>query len=755
MAILKDLIVQSAARIIGPVYGNSFVKAGGTASQFLKADGSVDSNVYITSASVPSFAALGSTTKPVYLSGTNTFSACSTYAGGTAVTLNGTSKAASAASFYAPESAGTSGQYLKSTGSGAPTWETFPTIPTVNDATLTVKGDGTYTSVGTGNGGDTFTANASSAKTITVNHNTRSETTTTSSSAPDLTSSTQSNRQITIVTPTFDEAGHETGKDTKTVTFAQITAASLGLTDIMHFKGAVSSLPAAATTDSYNNGDVIIVTGTNKEYVRSGKTSSAAGSWIELGDEGSYAQKTITVSGDGTYIGGGGDLTQNRTISHLGPGTSGADITAGSSVGNNTTTTLSSGGTFIVPYFSYNAKGHITASGTKTLTLPSDNDNFGTVYVQTAAATAAKTATVPWTYTLRTGNTFILYLKTTNTSTSATLSINSTTAKSVRIDGAAPTSSNWAAGTYLCYYDGTYYQMYTNKNPYNYNDLINKPATGVTSITTVAGAHTAQTSATGAVSFNVPTKTSHLTNDSGLLTAQGIKGLVSSTSAQTAPGSTAVAIAGSGNITLHKVAWTGTYSDLIGTPTIPAAANDANINVSNGTTSVTLTSTNSSTARTLKITGSKGITIGTPSIADNVLTVDISHSHTDIDAATNVGGNTDETPDYNNTFSVPYFSYDAQGHITGSGTKTVKIPASDNVDKKVTPTDVTNTTAYRVLLAYSTTYSSNGQPKSTANITATGAGTINAKSYVKTGATTTNILLAGGGDTDTIDGGTF
>lgn len=46
MAILKDLIVQSTARILGVIYGNSFVKDGGTSSQFLKADGSVDSNSY-------------------------------------------------------------------------------------------------------------------------------------------------------------------------------------------------------------------------------------------------------------------------------------------------------------------------------------------------------------------------------------------------------------------------------------------------------------------------------------------------------------------------------------------------------------------------------------------------------------------------------------------------------------------------------------------------------------------------------------
>ena len=47
----------------------------------------------------------------------------------TLVTLNGTNKnASSVASFYAPTSAGTSGQYLKSSGSGAPTWDNLPTL---------------------------------------------------------------------------------------------------------------------------------------------------------------------------------------------------------------------------------------------------------------------------------------------------------------------------------------------------------------------------------------------------------------------------------------------------------------------------------------------------------------------------------------------------------------------------------------------------------------------------------------------------
>jgi len=63
----------------------------------------------------------GSTTKPIYTDANGAFQECSTYAGGTAVTLNETSKAASTASFYAPESAGTSGQVLTSSG-GAPAW---------------------------------------------------------------------------------------------------------------------------------------------------------------------------------------------------------------------------------------------------------------------------------------------------------------------------------------------------------------------------------------------------------------------------------------------------------------------------------------------------------------------------------------------------------------------------------------------------------------------------------------------------------
>lgn len=106
---------------------------------------------------------VGSTTKPIYLNaGVATES--STYAGGTAVTLNGTSKSASTASFYAPTSGGTSGQVLKSNGTSAPTWQAETTY------TLTTTGTGNAVT-GVSLSGTTFTVtkgNAGLTGTVTV-----------------------------------------------------------------------------------------------------------------------------------------------------------------------------------------------------------------------------------------------------------------------------------------------------------------------------------------------------------------------------------------------------------------------------------------------------------------------------------------------------------------------------------------------------------------------------------------------------------
>lgn len=67
-------------------------------------------------------ATVGSATKPVYLNA-GVATTCTTYAGGTRLTLNGTSKSGSSAAIFAPTAGGTSGQILKSAGTAsAPVW---------------------------------------------------------------------------------------------------------------------------------------------------------------------------------------------------------------------------------------------------------------------------------------------------------------------------------------------------------------------------------------------------------------------------------------------------------------------------------------------------------------------------------------------------------------------------------------------------------------------------------------------------------
>ena len=83
------------------------------------------------------------------------------------------------------------------------------------------------------------------------------------------------------------------------------------------------------------------------------------------------------------------------------------------------------------------------------------------------------------------------------------------------------------------------------------------------------------------------------------------------TTAQTASASEAL----SGTIKLHKVAKTGTYSDLIGTPTIPAAPGTL---ITNATTAQTASSgqamSGSITLHKIAKTGTYSDLIGTPTV---------------------------------------------------------------------------------------------------------------------------------------------
>ena len=86
-----------------------------------------------------------------------------------------------------------------------------------------------------------------------------------------------------------------------------------------------------------------------------------------------------------------------------------------------------------------------------------------------------------------------------------------------------------------------------------------------------------------------------------LTSHQGIKKLnTNNTTAQDANASEA--IAGSGTINLHKVAKTGSYNDLLYTPTIPAAANNGTLTIQKNGTDVATFGANQSTNVTANIT---------------------------------------------------------------------------------------------------------------------------------------------------------
>ena len=96
-----------------------------------------------------------------------------------------------------------------------------------------------------------------------------------------------------------DVAAGVSADDQGLVTGAQVQAAIAGLSGAMHFVGKLDAVPK--TVSGYKSGDVILV-GT-KEYVCDGTK------WVELGDEGIYALKSVTI---GTQ-----DLSQNINLETL------------------------------------------------------------------------------------------------------------------------------------------------------------------------------------------------------------------------------------------------------------------------------------------------------------------------------------------------------------------------------------------------------------------------------------------------------
>lgn len=156
-------------------------------------------------------------------------------------------------------------------------------------------------------------------------------------------------------TPTAPTAAAGTNT-TQIATTAFVHDAVAGLSGAMHYQGEVQAAPTqTAPTGTYNAGDV--VTYGNSEYVYDGTN------WRELGDEGSYALKTTTVTGtDG--LTGGGAISSNQTISHAVPS------------GATASTKGTAGGRTYIQTITTDKFGHITNVATATETVTDTTYTF-------------------------------------------------------------------------------------------------------------------------------------------------------------------------------------------------------------------------------------------------------------------------------------------------------------------------------------------------------------------------------------------
>lgn len=170
-----------------------------------------------------------------------------------------------------------------------------------------------------------------------------------------------------------------------------VDSATLGLTGAMHFIGVTTTtLATGDTTDpiageglskttGFASGDVVL--SGDKEFVWTGATTG----WVELGDEGSYALKTVSITGTGA-LSGGGALSEDRVITH---NTSG--VTAGS-YGQSSNVTGSDGTTVSIPYLTIDSYGHVTSASSLTYTAVDHTYSASTGLNLSGSAFSLKTA---------------------------------------------------------------------------------------------------------------------------------------------------------------------------------------------------------------------------------------------------------------------------------------------------------------------------------------------------------------------------
>lgn len=156
------------------------------------------------------------------------------------------------------------------------------------------------------------------------------------------------------------------------------------------------------------------------------------------------------------------------------------------------------------------------------------------------------------------------------------------------------------------------------------------------------------------------------------------------------------------DITLAKVAKTGSYNDLSNKPTIPTV-NNATLSIKKDTgTAVQVFSADESTNKTINVVGGTNISLSEDTTTANTYKLTIDHATPSGASAKSSQGGVS-----GNTLTIPTISTDAQGHVTGLTTATYT--ATPNTDEKVSPV-LRGTGSYKILFAPTQEGTTNGQP---------------------------------------------
>ena len=175
------------------------------------------------------------------------------------------------------------------------------------------------------------------------------------------------------------------------------------------------------------------------------------------------------------------------------------------------------------------AKGHVIGVGVDSIKLPA-NPNTNTTYTFASGTTNGAFQVTPSTSGATAQTVSIYGLGSAAYTNSTEYAASGHVHGNITNDGKITSNTTVANGDYLVAVDadnnkiirtGITFGTATNKcltQAGGWASFTNNSGT-ITKVTTSAGAHTAIDVSSGAVSFNVPTNTSHLTNDSGFLTA--------------------------------------------------------------------------------------------------------------------------------------------------------------------------------------------------------------------------------------------